>query len=444
MPTRPQKNALRQASTDTIERSFRGLDRFFRNSRWLPNNNRYRDNCIERLRIDHAANNVQPDALIRYIAASALPHTLDGWCFLGRALNAQLRGDFVSCRHLAYYAELRAAMALLGSQGIGIFDRNHYVVCGTGNIARVPKTDGTHALAWKALDHWSGLRRSSDLLAKIITPGGLTITDWQAGIFSQPGFRAVGGTWLKRWGLDIQQCADDQKLRNLSSYRPSRLTKSEYLLASERAGFSKELWRLCEPSGAELFQRLDRHLLRIWLREQYSAVKGGATDSGNPAFVKSMSDLVDDVNPQGLTKALWVEFLTDRAKHPDSSVIGKVDSDEGQDGSSLHLGMLARALMLLRLATGASRQLVINSGLDKTRLHFWWHNIGVELAIWDGGDEPDDPQSLWLDVEQAIEEIELWVSTGVNGHIRSFRMNKSSALAVIDELERVGFWGMGL
>ena len=105
MPTRPQKDALRGASSAAIESCFRKLDRYLRHSRWLPINNRYRDNCIDRLFVDHSSNNVQPDALIRYIAASVLPHTLDGWGFLGRALNAQLRGDFVSCRHLAYYAE---------------------------------------------------------------------------------------------------------------------------------------------------------------------------------------------------------------------------------------------------------------------------------------------------------------------------------------------------
>ncbi len=448
MPTRPQKNVLRGASNAVIECRFRQLDKYFQHARWLPNTNRYRDHCIDRLRDDYPAN-VQPDALIRYIAASALPHTLDGWGFLGRALNAQLRGDFVSCRHLAYYAELRASMGLLASQGVGIFDKHHYVVNATANITLIPKNrqnrfDGTHVLAWKALEHWSGLRRSSDLLSEIITPGGLPITDWQTGIFTQASFRVVGNTWLRRWGLDIKQCADDQKLRNLSSYRPSRLIRRQHLLTNERAGFVKEFWRLCEPSGAELFQRLDRHLLRMWLREQYFAIKGTAANSGNADFVNEITKLVEQVNPQGLTKALWIEFLSDPVKHPDSLVITKVNRESGAVASSPQLGMLARALMLLRLATGASRQLLINSGVEKTRLHFWWHNLGAELALWDEGNEPDEPQSLWLDVEQAIEEIELWVSTGEQSHIRSFRTSECSALIVIDELERVGLWGIGL
>lgn len=431
-----------------MEIRFRQLDRYFKHSRWLPNTNRYRDRCIERLRQDYPSN-VSDVALTNYIAASALPHALDGWGFLGRALNAQIRGDFVSCRHLAYYAELRASMALLASQGVGIFDNHHYVADSKGKVSLVPKNrhnrfDGTHTLAWKALNHWSGLKRSSELLSEIITPGGLPITDWQFGIFSMASFRVVGDTWLRHWGLDIQRCADDQRLRNLSSYRPSRLIRREHLLPADRASFVGECWRLCEPSGAELFHRLDRHLLRKWLRTQYSAVEGKVADVSNGHFVDKISELVEQVNPQGLTKKLWIEFLSDVSIYPDSLVINSVNGDIGDDVSSPQQGMLARALMLLRLATGASRRMLINSGIQKEQLQFWWHRLGVELALWDDGNEPDDPQSLWLDVEEAIASIKGWVSAGDQKRMHSSRAKEGAALAVIDELERVGFWGLGL
>jgi len=283
--TPQQKRTLRAASSASIETTFRELKPYFRNSRWLPNNNRYRDDCVESLHADQP-NNIHQDSLVRYIAASALPHVLDGWGFVGRAINAYVRGDFVSCRHLAYYAELRATMGLLASQGIGIFNKSHYVVDDAGSAKRVPNNDSTHLLAWKALDHWSGLSRSTDLLSSVITPGGIAISEWQSGIFSDAGFRIVGRNWLKRWNLDVQQCANDQKLRNLSSYRPSRLIHMDFHHVSQRVGFVKEFWRLCEPSGAEPFQRLDRHLLRMWLRDQYSLLRPGQTNSDNPALSK--------------------------------------------------------------------------------------------------------------------------------------------------------------
>ena len=86
----------------------------------------------------------------------------------------------------------------------------------------------------------------------------------------------------------------------------------------------------------------------------------------------------------------------------------------------------------------------IPSATRSTPRDRWRLLVKAIIALWDDGNEPDEPQSLWLDVEQAIEEIELWVSSGDPSHIRSFRTSESSALVVIDELERVGFLGIGL
>jgi hypothetical protein len=160
--------------------------------------------------------------------------------------------------------------------------------------------------------------------------------------------------------------------------------------------------------------------------------------------VKEIEDLIDQVNPQGLTKEVWKEFLCDPAKHPDSSVFAAVQGNSGLDSTGQHLEMLARGLMLLRLATGACRQLVINSGIDKAQLQFWWHCIGQELALWDKADVPADTQSLWLDIQASIQDIEAWVRAGNVNHVRSFRVSQAPALAVIDETERIALWGMGL
>lgn len=442
--TKPQKAALRRASSSAVEQTMKALTPYFRYRRWLPNGNRYRDNCIERLDADFLSNNIRTADLAKYISASAIPHALDGWSFMGRAIGAHLRGDSVSCRHLAYYGELRAAMSLLATQGVGIFDKKHFVVEGGPSVFRIPKSDGTHLLTWKALAHWSDLKRSSDLLDQIITPGGLSISAWQYGIFSQASFRRIGATWMQRWGLDIQRCADDQRLRNLSSYRPSHLFNVDYSYTESRMGFIKELWGLCEPSGSELFQRLDRHLLRMWIREQYHGVRGLPADVGNADYVREITELVSKVNPVGLTSDMWVEFLCDVNKHPDSILIHKGELASSVGSATEHVEMLARALMLLRLATGACRQLIINSGIEKDSLQFWWHGVGAEMAIWNGTEKPDDTQSLWIEIEQAIGDINQWLITGNDSDMRSFRVDQAPALAVIDEIERVAFWGMGL
>jgi hypothetical protein len=66
--------------------------------------------------------------LAQYIAASSILHCADGWSYLGRAINCLLKGDPHRVVHLAYYAELRAALSLLASEAIGVFSRNNFVI----------------------------------------------------------------------------------------------------------------------------------------------------------------------------------------------------------------------------------------------------------------------------------------------------------------------------
>ena len=54
-----------------------------------------------------------PQQVLDVLAATGPSHCLDGWTFLSRALAALLSGDTHTTRHLAYYAQLRAALSLL-------------------------------------------------------------------------------------------------------------------------------------------------------------------------------------------------------------------------------------------------------------------------------------------------------------------------------------------
>lgn len=444
MATTPQVVAFTSASRASAEQHLLHLQPQFAHSRWLPPSNRYRDDCVGRIEADHNSHGVQQADLCYYISASALPHSLDGWSFFGRAIGALLRGDSVACRHLGYYAELRATMSLLATSGIGVFDGRHYVVRGLNTAAQIPRYERTHVLAWKALSHWVGTADCSTLLENLITPGGIPIEQWQQGMFSKASFALAGKTWLQYWGLDVQLCANDQHLRNLSSYRPSHLADLPSVGGERRVRFVKEFWRMCEPSGAELFQRLDRQLLRKWIRSQYVSVTGDPANSGCRHFVKEVKQLVDNVNPIGLSKSGWVEFLTMPRKHEESPILRLASRDSQNVPWEQHFEMLSRALMLLRLASGACRRLVINSGVAKEALVFWWHGFGAETSLWDAADCPADSQELWLDIQHAIQDFDTWLEGDEHTRMRTFRRNQSSGISVIDEAERVGLWGIGL
>ena len=95
---------------------------------------------------------LQKDDLAQYLALSTASHVLDGWRYISQAAISLLNGSRTQAIHLAYYAELRAALAILAFSGIGILKRHHFAL--TGNMDVVWFEGGTHEATWKAIGSW--------------------------------------------------------------------------------------------------------------------------------------------------------------------------------------------------------------------------------------------------------------------------------------------------
>src|SRR5205085_2086646 len=88
---------------------------------------------IHRLR-----NNTSPpiqdvNTLADYLALSTWSHAFDGWRYLSKSALSLLRGARSVALHMAYYAELRAALSILAGAGIGIVDYNHFGLTSAGS-----------------------------------------------------------------------------------------------------------------------------------------------------------------------------------------------------------------------------------------------------------------------------------------------------------------------
>ncbi len=101
--------------------------------------------------------------MVAYISASGPCHVIDGWSFIGRAIDATLRGDSYAAIHLGYYAELRAAMALLACEGVGILNSRHATIDVKSNTHEFGKGKGTHKIIWPCIQHWAGLAKAKSL-----------------------------------------------------------------------------------------------------------------------------------------------------------------------------------------------------------------------------------------------------------------------------------------
>lgn len=379
-----------------------------------------------------------------YLAASTLLHCFDGWSLLGRALGAQMAGDPGAAAHLGYYAELRAAMSVLASQGIGVFDHVHAVATGPDSCERITRGGPTHKFVWRALDYWAD-REAASVLFRVVSPLGISLQDWLAHFHSSgSGFSPFATQMVRHWGLELQVWHTDRVSRNLVSYNPTALVSAPPREIAETLRSVITLWQCCEPDRTGAFDVLDTLLLRHSMEEMFRNTEGRHPRMAQRRYAQRIDEAVGAMGlPPATEKSVVRSLLPSEVAFPllsDAGGSGPLSSPE------YTAQVLARAALLLRLATGCSRYL-----FDSTRenlrvlLSFWWSNLAVRRQSWSGDSPPKSFVELWRDVATAIEETEDWLSS--NSAERTYydfwRLHGGHA-AVLASTERICLWGLGL
>ena len=143
------KDLVERASPVAIENSLRFVAKRMRRwNRWLTKNHRYNNDVVQTVSADVHHNNIDGPMLGEYIASSAPLHLgrrMELSFARFRCINTWRPGS--TC-HLAYYAELRAAMSFLAAEGIGIFNDRHIAV--DANFQTTIFRSNTHIAAWQA------------------------------------------------------------------------------------------------------------------------------------------------------------------------------------------------------------------------------------------------------------------------------------------------------
>ncbi len=437
--------AVTAASRQALLSNFISASNHLQYGRWIDANNPYRSDVTKKLRADEASATPVDDASLgEYIAASAPLHCADGWSFLGRALQCHSRGDGDAARHLAYYAELRAAVSLLASEGIGIFNDLHYVVDVSGRCRRLPGPR-THEIAWQTLDFWGSLPQSATLLGGVVSSTGIPLTDWLDEFGAPSSARPIGGDWLRTWGLDLKYLSTDRDARNEASYRPTRLDASTTLDVPDSAKFLRDLWNLHEPSAPSRFDILDRHILRLSLEQAHEATTGlkPAADATN--FRIRVEAMLNTLSPGGLSGTGWRDFLTRASEADTPRLLREASGTALVSDAEHHVQVIARATLLLRVSTGACAQLLDDAGVGRDDLEFWWKSLGEDRGLWEPGNEPDELTDLWLDVNEELENAAEWETSAVGmASVARWLKEQSRTLSVLGGCERIALWGMGL
>jgi hypothetical protein len=440
MATIPEQVAWSEASPDAIDEAATRLGRYLSQKRWLGTNNRYLRQTVSTVIKD--ANDPQSQAndkhLSEYVAASAVLHSGDGWSYLGRALGALMRGDADIARHLGYYAELRGALSILASQGVGVFTNRNVVVDAQGQVRFF--AGATHSVTWPALDHWADGPKGAASLSEVVSPASLPLTDWVAALgLGENAWSPVGRDWLRAWGVDLKMFSRDRAARNEASYRPSGLRGIYSPDASDDAKFVRELWTVLSPSPGEPFGVLDRHILRLTLERAYESTTG-LEAAGAKAFKAVLrnslrSSGVDKNSPLG-------QFLL-RQIEPNDPLL--IEESRGRDTllqPGHHRQVLARAVLLLRLSTGLARAMLERASLAATDLRFWTSSLAERHGICEPGALPVDPADLWIDVEEALGQFQTLSESQRGRFFQGLIREPVAGIEVLAGCERIALWSL--
>lgn len=442
--------ALATASPQAVSASAQRALAQIPHQRWLSPHNRYRVATIESIKTDLAAGNLKSQQLTDYVSVSAPLHCCDGWAYLGRAIGCHLHGDSETARHLAYYAELRATMALLATQGVAVLNRQHFVVDSNGLVSLL-KRGGTHEVAWDVLEAWAGLAPTANFLGDLLMPAGQPLNQWIGAMPNGASWQPIAEDWLLKLGLDLRLLSNDRDARNEASYRPTRLNQKSSLTSIEAAIAAREIWSLLEPAPPLSFGEIDRYLLRLTLEVAFEATEGSSPRRSKRKFATVVGAVVGS-NILGPDAALWEQFLKRETLPDEPAIIDLVrlnrkvatplSADRQVRRADHHLSVMARALLLLRIASGATKRMHINAGINFDDLAFWWHPYGTDRGLWRDPPNAAHITDGWADTEADLLDIDGWLSSATPGTYHDLLSHVPASLASLTNLEMVGLWSL--
>lgn len=427
------------ASSQAVTNAFSSLKAHFINGYLLPRSNPYyyspRDSLKEKWR--SLDDQFQDQDLLQYLSASVLVHAYDGWAYLAQAMQAMIRGDLGAVRHLAYYAELRAALSILSSQGIGIYGDRNVIVDSTGTFHKY-STRSTHTIAWLSLEEWSKSSSSGALFGDEIIAFSRPLRDWLCEFERTPTPRYTGASLINKWGVDLKKYSSDKDSRNEVSYQVNLSHTERSITPKEFYDLIKELWESTDPSVLA-FSTLDNFLLKNILLSSYK--------DRLPIYVNKPYEHVIAEACQNLEVGDYAKnFLQKKGTGDNPLLILKyAGSDKSTFDDHQFLDMFSRAFLLLRLAAACVSRMLKDSGTSMDDFEFWWHSVAYSSGLAEEGmltgSAEEDIENFWHEVEDAIDELEDRVDEGVTCW-RKFMKEESFNIEPLSRLEKIAFFGM--
>ena len=304
----------------------------------------------------------------------------------------------------------------------------------------------THTFTWDALETWADTK-ARDVLLRVIMVDGIALAEW-LNQFRSTGVQAIASDWLRSWGLDLRRMTQDQHARNTASYRPTALESSGPRPIAEVMQSITEMWRLFEPSGTAPFHYLDRHLLR---RSLESVFRMAHPHSRSPKQARvqyrvRVQHMLNALNLSDVARKSFRTFLDPFGGTSPATLPSDASGKELPKAISHSKQVLARAALLLRVATGCARELLDSTGEDlRTLFRFWWSDASVRRTMWRDQSVPESFIALWVDADESLDTIEDWLESATTEDCAfAFWVRHSTEATVLSTTERLCLMGLGL
>lgn len=380
--------------------------------------------------------------MIEVLAALAPNHLIDGWGFLSRAISSLTYQDPHTTRHLSYYAQLRGAMSILAFSGVGIFNGSNFSVESQtqihniyehgGQIRNNKRSQGTHVAVWETLKSWVTQPTNARYFFENVGINSTSAIDCVQSLWPSTSMNALAAGLIDSWGLDLQIGFEDHVRRNVSSYAAHELNPLNTTF-SQDIDFIENFWSLVEPGGGDSFEQLDSFLLRSILWQRHNAVSSQQSNYASGAISTRYNDL-----PPLVSSRLTKDFLIGVSEPNDPLVLQKA-AIRNQDDP---LSMIARALLILRAASGFANRAFSDAGFktDGSSVRPWLNSVGSKRGLWQDGSTPDLMSDLWDEVWYAVDDMRATSSAPSSAGEWLYASN--NGMPIVCQSERAGLWSI--
>ena len=327
------------------------------------------------------------------LASEQVIHMVESWRYLGTAMFAFLNNERGNSIHLAYYAELRAALSLFSGSGLRIDRDNGFWIDSTGAKHVLPKHQ-THALAWGAWQEWVKRPDAQTLLGnQIRLMPGVTLEDFQPRLQQ---FNA--GTMLSTWGFDLINLQNDHHSRNSASYNAYWRTKPLRRMTETSLDFARKFSELFLSAGSSGLM-FDKALVQYLVGKSISSAVVFDGPYNSEKYDSDWDTQLIDI----------VQFVAKQTGSDDESLLLNLNANIGRETFDLASNMsdeaesvLARAGFMARLAMLSVKRNVIASANPSARI--WMTNWLESCGRWD----PNSGSALGdleIDLIDALESL---------------------------------------